>query len=142
MSEKFNRELVYIAAPYSHRSAKVREMRFREANRISAGLIDAGILIFSPISHTHPIALAGKLPLGWNFWERYNRAYLVVCRAMVVLRMNGWQESKGVAAEMKIMDELARPVYHLDPYNADQFRTLVAKISQSPIAQNHSQGGR
>jgi hypothetical protein len=123
-------ELVYLAVPYSHQSANVREMRFREANRISARIMDAGILIFSPISHTHPIALAGKLPLGWDFWERYDRAYLVVCRALVVLRLDGWQESKGVAAETKIMDELARPVYHLDPYNADQFRTLVAVLTK------------
>ena len=126
MGENFKRELVYLAVPYSHRSANVREIRFREANRISAGMMDAGILIFSPISHTHPIALAGKLHL----WERYDRAYLVVCRALVVLRLDGWQESKGVAAETKIMDELARPVYHLDPYNADQFRTLVAVLTK------------
>lgn len=125
-------ELVYLAVPYSHPDKQVRQERFRQANRISAGLMSAGVLIFSPISHTHPIALSGKLPLGWEFWERYDRAYLDVCRALVVLRLDGWQDSKGVAAECRIMDEMHKPVHYLDPYNADQFRTLVTILMQEP----------
>ena len=73
-----------------------------------------GVLVFSPISHTHPIAAYG-LPLGWDFWERYDREYLNVCKALVVLEFGAWFASKGVQAEISIMTGLHRPVLWMKP---------------------------
>lgn len=118
-------DLVYLACPYSHPDVDVRELRFFKANHYAAKLMEAGILVFSPISHTHPIAEAGDLPKGWDFWERYDRAYLSICRALVVLTLDGWNESKGVQAEIKIMDELRRPVWCLQEHNADNLQMTI-----------------
>lgn len=107
-------DLVYLACPYSHENAQVRQERFVLANRKSAELMRAGILVFSPISHTHPIAEYG-LPLGWDFWERYDRIYLGMSKAMIILTADGWEQSKGVLAEAKIMLGWHRPVFHLWP---------------------------
>ena len=107
-------ELVYLACPYSHDDPVVRHARFEAANKASAALMRAGVLIFSPISHTHPIA-EHDLPKGWDFWGRYDREYLVVCRAMIVLTLEGYATSNGVKAEVSIMREMKKPIFWLRP---------------------------
>ena len=74
-----------------------------------------GELVFSPISHTHPIAEAGGLPLGWDFWERYDRAMLDACRRVVVLMLNGWRESVGIQAEIGLAWRMGLPVEYMEP---------------------------
>lgn len=107
--------LIYLATPYSHPDPAIMHERFETVNRVAARLMRAGLHIFSPISHTHPIAVAGDLPRGFDFWEQYDRAILSACCRVMVLRLAGWQESKGVAAEIVIAGELGIPVYYIDP---------------------------
>jgi hypothetical protein len=107
--------LVYLACPYSHPDAAVRDARFRAANVAAAALMRAGHKVFSPISHTHPIAEAGALPLGWDFWEAFDRAYLDHAGLVIVLRLDGWRESRGVTAELSIARELGIPVEYINP---------------------------
>ena len=108
------KELVYLACPYSHKLYYWRNLRFQAVNRAAARLMADGILVFSPISHTHPIAEAGGLPKDWAFWERYDRAILACCAKVIVLRMPGWEESKGVQAEILIAEEMGIPVEYMD----------------------------
>jgi len=82
-----------------------------------------GEVVFSPISHTHPIAEQGGLPKGWDFWEAFDRVYLGVSRRIVVLCIDGWKESVGVTAELRIANDLGVPVFHLLPYG-DSYRLI------------------
>jgi hypothetical protein len=110
------KELVYLACPYSHKDHKVMVSRFEAVNKVAADLMGKGQYIFSPISHTHPIALAGFLPHGWDYWEGYDRRILKCCDRIIVLRLDGWKESTGVQAEIKIGEELGIPVEYVDFY--------------------------
>ena len=109
-------ELIYLAVPYSHADRYVRCARWIAANKAAAKLMTAGQYVFSPISHTHPIAEAsdGTLPPGWDFWEGFDRQYLNVCKKIVVLRIPGWDTSTGVTAEIKIGNEMGIPVEYMD----------------------------
>ena len=107
--------LTYLACPYSHADSAVRGSRFDMVNRAAARLMLAGELIFSPISHSHPIAEAGDLPRGFDYWEAFDRAYLAHCCKLIVLRLDGWRESVGVQAEIRIAGELGLPIEYLDP---------------------------
>lgn len=102
--------LVYLATPYSHPDVMVRERRFREVNRVAADLMRQGVMVFSPISYTHTIAVAGDLPKGWEFWQKYDRTMLGVCCKVVVLMQDGWRESVGVQSEIAIAKEMGIPV--------------------------------
>jgi hypothetical protein len=51
-------------------------------------------MFFSPISHTHPIALEGDLPLGWEYWKAYDEKMLSICDEMVVLMLPGWESQR------------------------------------------------
>ena len=106
--------LVYLATPYSHPDAEVRESRFREVNRVAGDMIRRGEHVFSPFSHTHPIALDGDLPKGWEFWQAYDRAMLRACGKLAVLMQDGWQESVGVQAEIAIAREMGLPVEFIE----------------------------
>lgn len=105
-------KLVYLACPYTHDNPAVMMERFMAANKAAAELMSAGALVFSPISHTHPIAQYG-LPKGFDFWEKYDRAFMGMCHAAVVLMVDGWQQSKGVTAEIEFMKLRNRPVLYM-----------------------------
>ena len=107
------RSLVYLAVPYSHPDPAIRQQRFEAVNVVAAKLMLEGLHIFSPISHTHPIALAGDLPTGFDFWEQYDRAILETCRQVLVLMLDGWKESKGVTAEIAMAQKIGIPVDYL-----------------------------
>jgi len=104
--------MIYLASPYSHPNPAIREQRFQAACRAAARLMRAGNLVFSPIAHGHSIAAHG-LPTDWRFWERFDREQLARCDEVVVLTMDGWRESAGVQAEIRIAGELSKPVRYL-----------------------------
>lgn len=106
--------LIYLATPYSHQDHAIRERRFHRVNVVAARLISEGLHVFSPISHTHPIADVGDLPKGWDFWESYDREILAACSKMIVLCQEGWNTSVGVQAEISIAKEMGIPVEFID----------------------------
>ena len=110
-----NKIFTYLAVPYRHKDPKVVEERFKLVNAVAAQMMEDGDFVFSPISHSHPIALAGNLPGDWAYWEKYDRAMLENCLRLVVLCLPGWRESEGVQAEMKIASELGLPVTYVAP---------------------------
>lgn len=122
------KSLVYLACPYSHPDPEVRESRFRAATQAAATLARAGVHVFSPITHTHPILLTGDLPRGWEYWEAYDRAILNTCRALVVLQLEGWDCSEGVRAETTIAEQLGLPCYFTPP---GKLTDLIPKLATS-----------
>lgn len=106
--------MIYLATPYSHPDKRVMEQRFSRACVLAAQLMLEGHIVFSPIAHTHPIAVAGELPRGWEYWEKFDREFIAAASKLVVAKMDGWQESKGVAAEIALAHELGKPVEWID----------------------------
>lgn len=108
------KELIYLACPYTHKDHAVMVARFEAVNRVAAKLMGEGKYIFSPISHTHPIAEAGTLPRGWDYWEGYDRRILSCCDRLIVLKLPGWEISTGVQAEIKIAQEIGLPIEYIE----------------------------
>lgn len=108
-------QLTYLASPYSHPDPSVRIQRFLAACKFTAKLMLEGHLVFAPIPATHPMAELEDLPTDWTFWERLDREMISHCYKVIVLKLDGWQESKGVAAEIKIAKDLGLPVEYSDP---------------------------
>ena len=107
-------KLIYMASPYTHKDKDVVEHRFDEVCRVTAGLMKEGYFIFSPIAHTHPLTKYG-VPGYWEYWADYDRKCIIACDALGVLMLEGWKESVGVQAEIKIALELGKPIYYLEP---------------------------
>lgn len=107
-------ELIYLASPYTHLNPLVMEERFKAVCKIAAMFMAKGFYILSPIAHTHPIAMAGKLPVDWQYWEGYDTTIIKCCKCLLVLKLEGWKDSTGVKAEIKIAEELGVPVEYVE----------------------------
>ena len=122
------RSLVYLATPYNHADPAVRQWRFEQVNRAAARLMAQGLYVFSPISHTHPVALVGALPPGWDYWQAYDRAILECCRALYILTLPGWQESQGIQGEIGIARGLGLEIKYIDAVEATrEFNAALAE---------------
>jgi len=116
----------YLAIPYSHINNHVEELRFEIANAISTRLMKEGEIIFSPISHTHPMVKYG-LPGDWNYWKEQDIAFLDICNELYVVMLKGWKESTGIPAEIAHMEQRGIAVQFIDPYTDETIRKLVEK---------------
>ncbi len=104
--------MIYLASPYSHIDPAVREQRFQIASRVAADLFRRGHLVFSPVSHSHAIAIHG-LPADWEFWRPFDILMLMACDELVVLMLDGWRESRGVWAEVNLAKKRGLPISYL-----------------------------
>src|SRR5690348_9976122 len=112
------RDIVYLACPYTHPDASIREARFNAATLAAARLIEQGRVVYSPITMTHPIdvILAGRhSTLGSDYWVRFDEAFMEACAEIIILRLDGWEESRGIARERRFFEEKKRPVSFIDP---------------------------
>ena len=117
---------IYLASPYSHPDKAVRQQRFEAVCRVAAKLVAQGENVFSPIAHSHPLAEYGDLPpMDHEMWLRVDLAFLERCREMRIVKLDGWAQSKGVAEEISIADELGKPIRFIELHDLDG----VAKIT-------------
>lgn len=107
--------MIYLASPYTHELREVEEQRYSLACRAAGYLIRQGLPIFSPICHSHPIALRTDLPTDHKFWMDLDYAFLRHCTDLYVLRLSGWDRSKGVAWEMTAAEGLGIPMRMILP---------------------------
>jgi hypothetical protein len=105
--------VIYLACPYSHPNPRVRAFRFGMANRAAAKLILEGHTVFSPLSHSHPIAETGLIGPHDPTWYQQDLEFLRLCSELRVLCLSGWRESRGVLAEVVAADRLFIPVVYL-----------------------------
>lgn len=106
--------MIYLVSPYSDPDLAVRQQRFEAACAATAALLRAGHRVISPVVYGHPLTQFG-LPGGWSFWERHARWHLERCDEVVVLMLDGWNESEGVQAEIAIAAELEKVVWYRYP---------------------------
>lgn len=103
---------IYLAAPYSHPNEAVRALRYAMINEYAARIMQHGISVFSPISQSHEIAryMAPEYVLDHEFWMSMDLPVLERAGLVVVLRLDGWDKSRGVVAETKHAREHGVPL--------------------------------
>ena len=106
--------LYYLATPYTHEEEEVRAMRYRMAVAMAGFLLKKGVYVYSPIAHSHPIAVRCDLPKGWEFWQKYDECMIDRCDGLLVLKADGWVESRGVQEEIRLAMASGLPVYMID----------------------------
>lgn len=110
-----DRTLAYLATPYTHYKDGI-EIAFREASRIAALLLIAGVEIYSPIAHCHPLAIYGDIDaLDRDFWLNYQEQFMLRCDVLIVAEMDGWKDSIGMQHETNFFERAKRPIFLLNP---------------------------
>lgn len=127
-------KLVYLASPYTHPDLRVRIARFEAAALASAEIIKAGLNVFSPIVHSHPLTVHG-LNGDWRTWQEIDHDWIRRCDELWVLELHGWARSVGVKAEIEYATEIGRPVRHLHAEPVAMRRAI--RIYAAELKANH-----
>lgn len=107
--------LAYLATPYTKHPRGIWTAFF-DAAEIAARLLSAGVKVYSPIAHTHPLAIFGGLdPLDHSIWMPFDEAMMTAASVLIVAHMEGWDSSKGIALEIKHFEARGKPIFDLDP---------------------------
>jgi nucleoside 2-deoxyribosyltransferase len=104
---------LYLASPYSSDDKRTMEKRYQKANEQAAKLMKEGFIVFSPLSHSHPIAQCiPETQVDHEFWLRQDLPFLAWSDILFVLCLPGWEQSKGVLAEIDEAHRLNIPVHY------------------------------
>lgn len=108
---------IYLASPYSHADAAVREQRFQAACRKAAQYASQGIAVFSPIAQSHPMAffMADADRMNFDLWMKLDLPILKDAAELHILCIEGWRVSRGVTREVEFAEQLGIPVKQVFP---------------------------
>jgi len=114
--------MIYLAIPYTHEDPAVMDYRAEVADRCTALLTRIGYEVYSPISSWHHIAKKYELPTDYAYWKRLNDNILSICDRLWVIKLDGWEKSKGVQHEIDTAEGLCLEIiYEAAPedYNSE-----------------------
>lgn len=115
MTDALNASLAYLATPYTNFKPD-HVVAYIKACRLAARLLLAGVKVYSPIAHTHPIGVYGDIdPLDHGIWLPFDEAMMAKADVLIVAHMAGWESSKGIAHEVAYFGRANKPIYDLDP---------------------------
>lgn len=109
----------YLASPYTDKSKDIMEIRFQEAERCLSWLLGMKIWAYAPIVHSHALAQRYDLPKDHVFWRDYDRAMILASSGVLVLKIAGWKESKGVQEEIQFAQANHLFVRHIGTANGE-----------------------
>lgn len=111
-------KLIYLASPYSHSNDDIREMNYKIVSKIAANMIFEGNVVLSPISYGHNLLNFCEMPSDWDFWYNFCVTFLLKCDELMVVKMAGWDVSKGVLEEIEIAKNHNIKISFIEPkYN-------------------------
>jgi hypothetical protein len=104
----------YLASPYS-KYERGLEAAFAVACQAAALFVEAGIPVYSPIAHTHPIAVIGGInPLDHSIWLPFDHPMMVAAKGLIVLMADGWQDSYGMKVEIDQFKAAGKPTIFME----------------------------
>ena len=114
-----SKPLIYLASPYtscwSGADASVQQKaRFDEACRVASLLMKRGHLVFSPIAYSHQF-VGSPYQATWDAWAEHDSKLVAAADELWVLKLAGWDSSKGVRAECELARSLGKPLAYITP---------------------------
>lgn len=104
----------YLGTPYSRYPDGI-EAAFTLACHQTGLLIHHGVPVFSPIAHTHPVAmLCGMNPFDLAIWLPMDRPMMRAARGLIVVKAVSWEVSQGIAHEIETFQAMDKPVVFMD----------------------------
>ena len=106
--------MIYLASPYSSPDKNLVQYRVEKTMQCTAALIRQKKFVWSPIVHCHEMATKFGLPTDAHFWMEYNFDFIRRSEEVYVLRLEGWDKSVGIKAELEVAHALFIPVRFVD----------------------------
>lgn len=106
--------MIYLASPYSHPEISFREERFARARKFMLEALRQQLIIFSPIVYCHELAYDAKIPTDADYWWNFNISILRHCTELWALKIEGWENSRGMRWEIETANHLHIPVNYVN----------------------------
>ncbi len=106
--------MIYIASPYSGTLAE-QARRYEWVREYAHRLIRQGVTAFSPIVYAHEMAVHHNMATDAKGWVQFNTTMIRLSSGVHVLKLPGWDQSIGVAAEMDLARHLFIPLQFVTP---------------------------
>jgi hypothetical protein len=110
-----NYKFIYLATPYT-KYYLGQENAANDAAKVVAKLLSHKVYVYSPIVHTHQVAIHGNLDLkDHSIWLPFDQPFLDAADLLLVCMMPGWKESYGVKFEMDDFKAKKKTMIFLNP---------------------------
>lgn len=106
--------MIYLASPYTHPNAEIQAKRYQETLQIVTKMFGQGYHVLNPIVYGYWIIQSGSKG-DWQTWANFDTVILNLCDQFWVLKLDGWDKSVGIAAEIKIAKSLGRDIVFVEP---------------------------
>lgn len=108
-------DLVYVASPYTA-YPHGPDRAYGDIGEVSWWLRIGGVSHFSPILYGHPLAkIWGVDRENSAFWLELDKGMMRVCDALVIVELDGWEDSSGINYEAAVFERDGKPIYYLNP---------------------------
>ncbi len=111
----FKGKTVFVSSPYSTPDAELKALRYKTSCISCGAIMRMGGYPLSPVVHGVPIVNVMTVPDDYEYWKEYCLALVSKCDFMIILMVEGWEESSGVKGEMEAARKLDIPVYFFQP---------------------------
>lgn len=108
--------MVYVATPYSRYKYGLGCAAYDACRHAEYLVRELGLSAWSPIVHGHQLSLWDKLPPRDHLlWMKINAPLMEASASCVVVKLEGWQDSRGIAEEVAYFQAAGKPVVEMDP---------------------------
>lgn len=127
--------LYYLAVPYQG-SEEEKKYRTELSLKATVEFLRQGISLFAPVIYVNKIAEELNLPSLEKRREvimPYLFEFLTVSKGLILITIDGWQQSWGVQQELKFCHEAHIPVFTLQ---ADEIEGSLQKALSQPLGRD------
>lgn len=104
----------YLATPYAEFPGG-HDAAWKFATKQAALCLEAGVRVFTPIGHTHPIAIQMKADPGHDFWLELDEHVMDAADGLIVVEAEGWERSLGIAREIGFFRGRRKSIVYMAP---------------------------
>lgn len=107
--------IAYLGQPYWHDDEMVRIRRHGEGAAAHAYLLRHGRAVFAPIQQHYAAVfyLPYELKHDRDFWLSHDKHHFNTCSLLLILPLEGWEESRGLAVEIGWAMAQSKPIFQL-----------------------------
>jgi hypothetical protein len=105
-----NNVLLYLASPYTHQDKKIMHERYLLVDKAAARLLKLGVMTYPPIAMNARWNQYEAFDHTWKAWETFDKNLLERCDGLLVLMIDGWERSIGIASEIEYARSLNMPI--------------------------------
>lgn len=107
-------KIIYFASPYSDKNPDVVNERYNKTCNKVAELVSQGNIVMSPIVYGHTLLQYKEMPGDWQFWKNFCESFLYKSDEMFVYKIEGWDKSTGLLAEVELAKSLNIKITYLE----------------------------